>query len=90
MSVLILHPREIQILWYRLRQRKLKQRQLIKVRQVLAYLVREHNKTSQTRKVRKIRTKKKKKPSGVLKNVMQEYQKGCKKNNILYVLKRNR
>ena len=37
-----------------------------------AYLLREHNKTSQTRKIRKIRTKKTKKPIGVLKNVMQE------------------
>ena len=49
---------------------------------MLAYLVREHNKTSQTRKTRKIITKKTKKPTGVLKNVMQEDQKGCKKNNI--------
>ena len=47
---------------------------------MLAYLVREHNKTSQTRKTRKIITKKTKKPTGVLKNVMQEDQKGCKKN----------
>ena len=49
---------------------------------MLAYLVREHNKTSQTRKTRKIITKKTKKPTGVLKNVMQEDQKGCEKNNI--------
>ena len=45
-----------------------------------AYLV-EHNKTSQTGKIRKIRTTKTKKPTGVLNNVMQD-QKGCKKNNI--------
>ena len=49
---------------------------------MLAYLVREHNKTSKTRKIRKIRIKKTKKLTGVLKNVMQEDQKGCKKNNI--------
>ena len=48
---------------------------------MLAYLVRKHNKTSQTRKKGKIRTKMTKKPTGVLKNVMQD-QKGCKKNNI--------
>ena len=47
--------------------------------EMLAYLVREHNKTSQTRKIRKIRTKKTKKPTRVLKNVMQD-QKGCKNN----------
>ena len=45
---------------------------------MLAYLVRKHNKTSQTRKKGKIRTKMTKKPTGVLKNVMQEDQKGCK------------
>ena len=57
---------------------------------MLAYLVREHNKTSQTRKIRKIRTKEKKKPTGVLNNVVQD-QKGCKKNYIRkYVLKRKR
>ena len=49
---------------------------------MLAYLVREHNETSQARKIGKFRTKKTKKPTGVLKNVMQEDQKGCKKNNI--------
>ena len=43
-----------------------------------AYLV-EHNKTSQTGKIRKIRTTKTKKPTGVLKNVTQD-QKGCNKN----------
>ena len=48
---------------------------------MLAYLVREHNKTSQTRKIRKIRTKKTKTPTGVRNNVMQG-QEGCKKNNI--------
>ena len=80
---------------------KPKQPQLIKqgyrVSELLAFLVREHsccNKTSQTRKIRKIRTKKTQKPTGVLKNVMQEDQKGCKENNVrtstYYVLKRNR
>ena len=44
---------------------------------MLAYLVREHT-TSQTRKIRETRTKETKKPTGVLKNVMQEDQKGCK------------
>ena len=48
---------------------------------MLAYLVREHNKTSQTTKIREIRTKRtKKKTTRVLKNVMQEDQRGCKKN----------
>ena len=48
---------------------------------MLAYLIREHDKTSQTRKIIKIITKKTKKRTGALKNVMQD-QKGCKKNNI--------
>ena len=48
---------------------------------MLPYLVRKHNKTSQTRKIRKIRTEETKKPTGVLKNVMQD-QKGCENNNI--------
>ena len=47
--------------------------------EMLAYLVRERNKTSQTRKIRTKKTKKN--PTGVLKNVMQD-QKGCKKNYI--------
>ena len=37
-----------------------------------------------------IRPKKTQKPTGVLKDVVQEDQKGCKKSNISYVLKRNR
>ena len=41
-------------------------------------MVREHYKTNQTRKIWKIRTKTTKKPTGVLKNLMQEDQKGCK------------
>ena len=87
MSVLILHPREIQILWSQtVRQSKNKTTAFNpgKASEMLAYLVREHNKTSQTRKTRKIMTKKtkKKEPTGVLNNVMQEDQKGCKKNNI--------
>ena len=50
-----------------------------KANEMLAYLVREHNKTSQTRNIRKIpvRTKKTKMPTGVLKSVMQEDQQGC-------------
>ena len=47
--------------------------------EMLAYLVRERNKTSQTRKIRTKKTKKN--PTGVLKNVMQD-QKGSKKSNI--------
>ena len=51
---------------------------------MLAYRVREHNKTSQTRKIAKTRKKdKKKKPTGVLKNVMQDKKR-------LQVLKSNR
>ena len=46
---------------------------------MLAYLVREHNKTSQTRKILTKKTKKKKADRRVLKNVMQDQQ-GCKKN----------
>ena len=60
---------------------------------MLAYLVREPNKTSQTRKTKNEKNKKTKKPIGVLKNVMQEDQKGCKKIRMAarrtYVLKRN-
>ena len=49
---------------------------------MLAYLVREHNKTSQTRKIRKIDTKTtKKKATGVLKDVMQDHE-GCKKSGV--------
>ena len=61
---------------------------------MLAYLVREHNKTSQTRKIRKIKTKKTKKPTGVLKNVMQEDQQGWTETNnqvrVLSVVSRHR
>ena len=74
MSVLIHHPREIP--WYKLcghtvRQRKNKTTAIDqgKASETVAYLVREHNKTSQTRKIRKIRNKRTKKPTGVLKNV---------------------
>ena len=55
---------EIQILWSQtVRQRKNKTTTINqgKASEMLAYLVREHNKTSQTRKIRKIRTKKTKK-----------------------------
>ena len=52
-----------------------------KASELLAYLVRRHTKTSQTRKIRKIRSRKtEKKPTGVLKNVMQENPKGSKNN----------
>ena len=84
-SVLIVHPREIEIMWsHTVRQRKTKTTAINqgKASEMLAYLVRQHNKTSQTRKIRKLRTKKAKKPTGVLNNMMQEDQKGCKKNNI--------
>ena len=47
-----------------------------------AYQVPEPNKTSQTRKYEKYELKDKKKAVGVLKNLMQEDQRGCKKNNI--------
>ena len=59
--VLILHPREIQILWSQT-ERKTKTSALNqgKASEMLAYLVREH-KASQTRKIRKITTKKDKK-----------------------------
>ena len=61
---------------------------------MLAYLVRENKKTNQTRKRSKKRNKRieKKKPTRVLKNVMQEDQKGCKNKipGTYYVLKRNR
>ena len=74
-SVLILHPRENLILWS----------QTVRENQTTAinHLVREHNKTSQTSKIIKIRTKKTKtkKPTGVLKNAMQD-QKDFKKNNV--------
>ena len=58
---------------------KPKQPQLIKAKasEMLACLVREHYETRQTRKIINIRTKKTKKPTGVLKNVMQD-QRGCK------------
>ena len=62
-SVLILHPREIQIMWSQT-ERKNKTtaiNQGNKASEKLAYLVREYNKTSQTRKIRKTRTKKTKK-----------------------------
>ena len=81
----LLHPREIQILWSQtVRQRETKTTAINqgKASEMLAYLVRERNRTSQTRKIWKIRTEKTKNPTGVLKNVMQEDQKGCKKNNI--------
>ena len=62
-SVLI-HPREIQTLWSpTVRQRKTKTTAINqgKASEILAYLVREHNKkTSQTRKKRKKRTTRKK------------------------------
>ena len=48
---------------------------------MLAYLVREHNRTSQTRKMRKLKTVRTKKTTGVLKNLTDD-QRGCKKNNI--------
>ena len=50
-----------------------------KASEMLAYLVPEHDKTSQTRKIRKKKELKKtsKKPTGVLKIVMQD-QKDCK------------
>ena len=48
--------------------------------EMLAYLVRERNTTSQTRKIRKIRTNRTKEPRHILKNVMQEDLKGCKKH----------
>ena len=58
----------------RLRQRKTKTNAISqgKASEMPAYLVREHHKTSQTRKIRKMRTKETKKPTGALKNVMQE------------------
>ena len=58
---------------------KPKQPQLIKASEMLEYLVREHNeKQARQRKIIKIRTKKTKKPTGVLQNAMQEDQKGCR------------
>ena len=63
-SVLILHPKEIQIMWSQtVRQRKNKTTAINqgKASEMLADLVREHNKTSQTRNIIKIRTKKTKK-----------------------------
>ena len=65
-SVLILHPREIQIMWSQtVETEKTKTTTMNqgKASEMLAYRVREHNKTSQTRKIRKIRTKKTKKRS---------------------------
>ena len=63
-SVLILHPREILNLWSQtVRQRKTKTTAINqgKASEMLAYLIREHNKTSHTRKIRKVRTKRQKK-----------------------------
>ena len=60
-SVLILHPREIQILWSQtVRQRKTKQPQLIKVKQVKCWRTWYQNMTKQARpeKYEKKRTKK--------------------------------
>ena len=48
---------------------------------MLAYLVRGHNKALDQKKKKK--KKKETKPTGVLKNVIQEDRKGCKENNIL-------
>ena len=101
-SVLILHPREIQIMWsqtvrqrknktainqgkasgHRLRPRKTKTTAINrgKASETLAYLVREHDKTSQTRKRRKRRNKKTKTLTGVLKNVIQDRK--ARKNSI--------
>ena len=53
-SVLILHPTETKIMWSQtVRQRKTKTTAINrgKASEMLAYLVREHNKTSQTRKI---------------------------------------
>ena len=73
--VLILHPREIQIVYQTLRQRKTKTTAINqgKASEMLAYLV-QHNKKAKKKKAKKL--------TGVLKNVIQEDQKGCKKNNI--------
>ena len=54
-----------------------------KASEMLAHLVREHSKTSQARKNKKNKNcEDKKKPTGVLKDAMQQDQKGCTKNNI--------
>ena len=66
-SLLILHRREIQIMWSQtVRQRKNKTTAINqgKASEMLAYLGREHNKTSQTRKRKKKRTKWTKKTTG--------------------------
>ena len=66
-----------------MRQRKTKTTAINqgKASEMLAYLVREHNRTSQTRKMRKLKTVRTKKTTGVLKNLTDD-QRGCKKNNI--------
>ena len=81
MSVLI-HSREIQILWSQtVRQRKTKTTAINqgKASEMLTYLVRKRNKTSQIRKIWKIGIEKTKKPTGALKNVVQD-RKVCKNN----------
>ena len=78
-SLLILHPREMQILWsHRNRVNHTVAIHQGKASEVLAYRVREHNETSQTmkkmekKKGKKKRGKKEKKTTGVLENVTQE------------------
>ena len=84
MSVLILQPREMQIMWSQTETAKNQNNRNSSRQGELNASVpgtrTQQNKPDQ--KNNKSRTKKTQKPTGVLKNVMQEDQKGCKKNNI--------
>ena len=83
-SVLILQPREMQIMWSQTETAKNQNNRNSSRQGELNASVpgtrTQQNKPDQ--KNNKSRTKKTQKPTGVLKNVMQEDQKGCKKNSI--------